>query len=219
MPGTRVLPESASRSGGKVSSRDQFGPIRQRRRSLGKPYAPAARSRPTFERRSKAKRLVPSYDAEESDTEDEEPETSQTLESPSQDSSVPKKKKRASQGQNGGRDVPVAQNRPSTSAQQSVQIQQSTRTEPSVQIQSLTPVQHSTSAARTAIQAVPRAPRRIEYQGVGPADDSHLQEGAARRGSAFPRSYKFPGGGVFKVRRSDEARAWDIEPSRAYIQH
>ena len=54
---------------------------------------------------------------------------------------------------------------------------------------------------------------------MGPADDSHIQEGAARRGSAFPRSYKFPGGGVFKMRRSDEARSWDIEPSRAYIQH
>ena len=114
-PGTRVLPESASRLGGKVSSRDQFGLFRQRRRSLGKPYAPAVRSRPMFEMRSKAKRQVPSYDAEESDTEDEEPETSQTLESPSQDSSVPKKKKRASPAQNGGRYALVAQSRPSTS--------------------------------------------------------------------------------------------------------
>ena len=125
---------------------------------------------------------------------------------------MPKKKKRASPGQNGGRDAPVAQSRPSTSAQQSVQIQQSARTEPSVQIQSSTPVQPSTSAGRTAIQAVPLAPRRIEFHRVGPADNAHIQEGAARRGSAFPRGYKFPGGGAFKVRRTEEARAWDIEP-------
>ena len=40
-----------------------------------------------------------------------------------------------------------------------------------------------------------------------------------RRGSAFPRSFKFPGPGLFRMRRSNEARAWDIEPSRSYIQH
>ena len=169
--------------------------------------------------RSKAKRQVPSYDPEESDAEDEEPETSQTLESPSQDSSVPKKKKRASPAHNGGRNALVAQSRPSTSVQQSVRIQQSARIEPSVQIQSSTPVQPSTSAGRTAIQAAPSGPRRIEFHRVGPADNAHIQEGAARRGSAFPKGYKFPGGGVFEVRRPEEARAWDIEPSRAYIQH
>ena len=163
-PGTRVLQESANRSGGKVSSRDQFGPIRQRRRSLGKPYAPAVRPRPTFERRSKTKRLVPSYDAEESDTEDEEPETSQTLDSPSQESSVPKKKKKASQGQSNGGSAPVAQNQPSTSTQQNVQVQQSTRAEPSMQAQSSTQVQPSKSAGRTATQTVPREPRRIELR-------------------------------------------------------
>ena len=54
---------------------------------------------------------------------------------------------------------------------------------------------------------------------MGPADDTHVQEGAARRGSAFPKGYKFPDGGALKVRRTEEARAWDIEPSRAYIQH
>ena len=70
-----------------------------------------------------------------------------------------------------------------------------------------------------AIQAAPSGPRRIEFHRVGPADDAHIQEGAARRGSAFPKGYKFPGGGVFKMRRPEEARAWDIEPSRAYIQH
>ena len=61
-PGARVLPESASRLGGKVSSRDQFGPFRQRRRSLGKPYAPKEKDtrRPTVETKSKAKRQVPS---------------------------------------------------------------------------------------------------------------------------------------------------------------
>ena len=158
-PGTRVLPENASRLGGKVSSRDQFVPFRQRRRSLGKPYAPAAQPRPTFERRSKIKRLVPSYDAEESDTEDEEPETSQTLESPSQESSVPKKKKKASQGQGSGRGAPVAQNQPSTSAQQNARVQQSTRTESSMQAQSSPPVQPSTSFGLTAVQTVSRAPR------------------------------------------------------------
>ena len=70
-----------------------------------------------------------------------------------------------------------------------------------------------------AIQAAPSGPRRIEFHRVGPADNAHIQEGAARRGSAFPKGYKFPGGGVFKVRRPEEARAWDIEPSRAYIRH
>ena len=75
-PGTRVLPESANRSGGKVSSRDQFGPVRGRRRSLGKPYAPVVPPRPTFENKSKTKRQIPSFDAGESDTEDEDPETS-----------------------------------------------------------------------------------------------------------------------------------------------
>ena len=111
-----------------------------------------------------------------------------------------RRKKRASQGQNAGRDAPVAQNQPSTSAQQDVQVQQSTRTEPSVLAQSSTPVQPSMSAGYTAIQTVPRAPRRIEIRTLGPGDNSHIQEGAARRGSAFPRSFKFPGGGVFKMR-------------------
>ena len=218
MPGTRVLPESASRSGGKVSSRDQFGPIRHRRRSLGKPYAPVVRSRPTFER-SRIKRQVPSFDAGESDTEDEDPATSQTLESPSQESSVPRKKKKASRGQSNGGSAPTAQGQPSTSTQQNVQVQQSMRVEPSVQAQLPTQVQPSTSAGRSAIQTVPQAPRRIEPRRLGPADNSHIQESAARRGSAFPRSFKFPGGDVFKMRRPDEARAWDIEASRAYIQH
>ena len=54
---------------------------------------------------------------------------------------------------------------------------------------------------------------------MGPADDTYVQEGPARRGSAFPKGYKFPEGGAFKVRRTDEARAWDIEPSRAYVRH
>ena len=130
-----------------------------------------------------------------------------------------RRRKKASTGQNGGGGAPVAQSRPSTSAQQSVQIQQSTRTEPSVQIQSSTPVQPSTSAGRTAIQTVPLSASKNRASTMGPADNSHIQEGGARRGSAFPRSFKFPGGGVFKMRRSDEARAWDIEPLRAYIQH
>jgi hypothetical protein len=86
-PGTRVRPEGAIRLGGKVSSRDQFGPFRQRRRSLGKPYAPKEKDtrRPTVETKSKAKRQVPSYNPEESDTDDEEPETSRTLGSSSHD--------------------------------------------------------------------------------------------------------------------------------------
>ena len=157
-PGTQVLPESTNRSERKVSLRDQFGPIRQRRRSLGKPYAPVVRPLPTFER-SRIKRQVPSFDAGESDTEDEEPETSQTLELPSQDSSVPKKKNRASQGQNSGRDAPMA-HQPSTSAQQNARVQQSTRIELSMQAQSSTPVQPSTTAGRKTIQTVSRAPPR-----------------------------------------------------------
>ena len=101
-PGARVIPESASRMGGKVSSRDQFGSFRQRRRSLGKPYAPKEKDtrRPTVETRSKVKRQVPPPDPEESDTDDDEPETSRTLGSSSQDSLVPRKKKKASPAQN-----------------------------------------------------------------------------------------------------------------------
>ena len=166
-PGTRVLPESASRLGGKVSSRDQFGPFRQRRRSLGKPYAPKDTRRPTVETKSKAKRQVPSHDPEESYTEDEEPETSRTLGSSSQDSLVPRKKKKASPAQSGGRDVPVAQSQPPTSIQQSIWIQQPARIEPSVQNQSSKPIQPSTSAGRTAIQAAPSGPRRIAFQWTG----------------------------------------------------
>ena len=84
-----------------MSSRDQFGPFRKRRRSLGKPYAPKERDtrRPTVETKSKIKRQVPSYDPEESDTDDDEPETSRTLGSSSQDSLVPRKKKKASPAQ------------------------------------------------------------------------------------------------------------------------
>ena len=132
---------------------------------------------------------------------------------------MPRKKKKASPAQNGERGVTVARNQPSASVQQSVRIQQPVRTEPSAQAQSSTPVQPSTSAGRTAIQAVPSGPRRIVFRTVGPADDTHVQEGPARRGSAFPKGYKFPEGSAFKVRRTDEARAWDIEPSRAYIRH
>ena len=65
-----------------------------------------------------------------------------------------------------------------------------------------------------------RAPRRVELQALGPADNSHIQEGGAlRRGSAFPKNFKYPGSGPFRMRRSNEARACDIEPSRSYIQH
>ena len=152
IPGTRVLPESANRSGGKVSSRDQFGPVRGRRWSLGKAYAPVVPPRPTFENKSKTKRQVPSFDEGESDTEDEDPETSQTLEPPSPESSgiVPKKKKKASQGQGDGGSAPAAQAQPSTSTQQSVQVQPSVRAEPSMQAQSSTRVQPSMSAGRPA---------------------------------------------------------------------
>ena len=54
----------------------------------------------------------------------------------------------------------------------------------------------------------------MELHTLGPADNSHVQEGGA-----LPEGFKLPGPGPFKIRRPDEARAWDFEASRAYIQH
>ena len=164
-PGTRVLPESASRLGGKVSSRDQFGPFRQRRRSLGKPYAPKDSRRPTFEMRSKAKRQVPSYDPEESDTEDEEPETSQTLESPSQDSSVPRKKKRASPAQDGGKSASIGP---------SVKFSHRHRSSLQRQLVALAIQVSSFRAAKNRIsqswdQRIMRTFRKVQHEGEAPS--------------------------------------------------
>ena len=198
--------------GGKVSSRDQFGPFRQRRRSLGKPYAPKEKDtrRPTVETRSKVKRQVPSPDPEEEDTEDDEPATSRTLGSSSQDSLVPRKKKKASPAQNNGRGVTVAQNRSSASVQPRVRTQQPVRTEQTAQAQSSAPVQPSTStgrttyqvipvgtsAGRTAFQMVSTGPRRIIPRPVGPADDDQIrkiqqeEEVPSRKATGF-RRYRF----------------------------
>ena len=181
-PGTRVLPESANMSGGKVSSRDQFGPVRGRRRPLGKPYAPVVPPRPTVEIKPKTKRQVPSSDEGESDTEDEDPATSQTLEPPSSESSVvvPKKKKKANKGriesEGDGGSAQTAQAQPSTRTQPSTRVQQSLRVQPSVQAPPSVRAQPSASAGPSTAQTIPRAPRRIELEALGPADNSHIKK-------------------------------------------
>ena len=127
----------------------------------------------------------------------------------------------------------MAQSRSSASVQPRVRTQQPVRTEQTAPAQSSTPVQPSTSTGLTTYQAIPvgtsagrtafqmasAGPRRIIPRPVGPADDDQIQENPARRGSAFPQGYRFPEGTAFKVRRDDKARAWDIEPSRAYVRH
>ena len=127
--------ELGNMSGGKVFSRDQFVPVFGRRRPLGKPYAPVVLPRPTVEVKPKTKRQAPSSDEGESDTEDEDPATSQTLEPPSSESSVvvPKKKKKANKSQGDGGSAQTAQAQPSTSTQQSTRVQQSVRAQPSIQ--------------------------------------------------------------------------------------
>ena len=96
----------------------------------------------------------------------------------------------------------------------STRVQQSVRTQPSVQDQPSVRAQPSASAGHSTAQTIPRALQRVELQALGPADNAPFQEGGAlRRGSAFPRGFRFPGPGVFRIRRSNEARAWDFEPS------
>ena len=180
-PGARVFPGlSANMSEEGVSSRDQFGPVRGRRRPLGKPYAPVVLPRPTVEVKPKTKRQAPSSDEGESDTEDEDPATSQTLEPPSSESSVvvPKKKKKANKGriesEGDGGSAQSAQAQPSTRTQPSTRVQQSVRAQPSVQAQPSVRAQPSASAGHSTAQTIPRAPRRVELQALGPADNSHI---------------------------------------------
>ena len=137
---------------------------------------------------------------------------------------VPKKKKKANKGpiesEGDGGSAQTAQAQPSTRTQPSTRVQQSVRAQPNVQAQPSVRAQPSASAGHSTAQTIPRAPRRVELQALGPADNSHIQEGGAlRRGSAFPRGFRLPGPGPFRIRRSNEARAWDFEPSRSYIQH